>query len=116
MIDPHKSAMAERRAKIYQDAIRLFWIPVNFDQYEFNVGIQIKTDSDWSNIDLLDLSKVIDNIDDNVLQSNLLDLIIVSNLLYDYVASYYVSNDIHVNVTNFNQPVITTIYNFNQPL
>jgi hypothetical protein len=106
--------MAERRIKNSFNATRIFWLPVNFKEYEINIGVQVTNDTDLSNLDKLELSNVIDNIDDNVLQSNLLDLIVVSNLLYDYVASYYTTHDIRIDIMNFNQPVFTTIYLFKQ--
>lgn len=110
----HQASLAERRIRNSFNATRLFWLPVNFKEYEINVGIQVTNDTDLFNLDKLELSKVIDNLDDNMLQSNLLDLIMVSNLLYDYVASYYVTHDIQINIMNFNQPVFTTIYPFKQ--
>lgn len=110
----HQTALAELRLKNSFNATRLFWLPVNFKEYEINVGIQVTNDTDLSNLDNLDLSKVIDNIDDAMLKSNLLDLIVVSNLLYDYVASYYITHDIQINIMNFNQPVFTTTYRFKQ--
>lgn len=112
MIDPHQAALAERRLKISINSVRLFWMPVSFKEYEINVGVQVTNDDDISNLDKLELSKVIDNIDETMLKSNLLDLIIVSNLLYDYVASYYTTHDIHIDIMNFNQPVFTTTYLF----
>ena len=114
MSDQHQTAMAERRIKNSFNATRIFWLPVNFKEYEINIGVQVTNDTDLSNLDKLELSNVIDNIDDNVLQSNLLDLIVVSNLLYDYVASYYTTHDIRIDIMNFNQPVFTTIYLFKQ--
>lgn len=111
-MDPHQAALAERRLKTSINAVRLFWMPVSFKEYEINVGVQVTNDDDISNLDKLELSKVIDNIDETMLKSNLLDLIIVSNLLYDYVASYYTTHDIHIDIMNFNQPVFTTTYLF----
>lgn len=113
-MDPHQAALAERRLKNSFDAVRLFWLPVNFKEYEINVGVQVTNDEDIINLDRLELSKVIDSIDDSVLQSNLLDLIVVSNMLHDYVASYYHTHDIHIDIMNFNQPVFTTNYFFKQ--
>jgi len=110
----HQVALAELRLRNSFNAIRLFWLPVSFKEYEINVGIQVTNDTDLSNLDNLDLSKVIDNIDETMLKSNLLDLIVVSNLLYDYVASYYITHDIQINIMNFNQPVFTTTYRFKQ--
>lgn len=113
-MDPHQTALAERRLKISFEAVRLFWLPVNFKEYEINVGVQVTNDEDIINLDKLELSKVIDNIDESVLQSNLLDLIVVSNTLYDYVASYYTTHNINIDIMNFNQPVFTTTYFFKQ--
>lgn len=114
MSDQHQIALAELRLKNSLNATRLFWLPVNFKEYQINVGIQVTNDTDLSNLDNLDLSNVIDNIDDAMLKSNLLELIVVSNLLYNYVASYYTTHDIHIDIMNFNQSVFTTTYRFKQ--
>lgn len=114
MNEQHLTALAELKIRNSFNAIRLFWMPVNFKDFEINVGIQITCDQDISNLNDLDLTKVIDGIDETMLQSNLLDLILVSNLLYDYVANYYTTHDIHIDIMNFNQPVFTTTYRFKQ--
>lgn len=114
-MDQHEYATFERRVKTVNMAVRMFWIPVDFKEYMINVGVQIKNEQDVENLGMLDLSKSLDTISQDVVQSNILELIMVSDALYNYIADYYVSHDIHVEVTNFNQPVLSTIYQFNKP-
>ena len=115
-MDQHDYARLEKKIKVASSAARLFWIPVDFKEYMINVGVQVKNEQDVQNLGTLDLSKSLDTISQTELQSNVLELIMVSDALYNYIADYYVSHDIHVEVTNFNQPVLSTIYKFNQPL
>lgn len=115
-MDQHDYARLEKKVKIATGATRLFWIPVDFKEYMINVGVQVKNEQDVQNLGMLDLSKSLDGISQVELQSNVLELIMVSDAIYNYIADYYVSHDIHVEVTNFNQPVLSTIYQFNQPL
>lgn len=118
-MNQHDYARFEHKKKTIDNSVRLFWIPISFKEYDINVGIQLKNREDIENLAQLaqlDLSKTVDNYQQTVLESNLVELITVSDLLYNYVADYYRSHDIHVDVTNLNQPVLSTIYNFNQSL
>jgi hypothetical protein len=115
-MDQHEYARLEKKIKVASNSTRLFWIPVDFKEYMINVGVQVKNEQDVQNLSTLDLSKSLDTISQTELQSNVLELIMVSDALYNYIADYYASHDIHVEVTNFNQPVLSTIYKFNQPL
>lgn len=115
-MEQHDYARFEHKMKTAANSVRLFWIPVSFKDYDINVGIQLKNREDIENLAQLDLSKTVDNYQQTVLESNLVELITVSDLVYNYVADYYRSHDIHVDVTNLNQPVLSTIYNFNQSL
>ena len=115
-MEQHDYARFEHKMKTVANSVRLFWIPLSLKEYDINIGIQLKTSEDIENLAQLDLSKTVDNYQQTVLESNLVELITVSDLLYNYVADYYQSHDIHVDVTNLNQPVLSTIYNFNQSL
>ena len=115
-MDQHDYAGFERRVKVINTSTRLFWIPVDFKEYMINVGVQVKNEKDVALLSMLDLTKSLDSISQDVIQSNILELIMVSDTLYNYIASYYTSHDIHVEVTNFNQPVLSTIYQSNPPL
>ena len=115
-MDQHDYARLERKIKTANSSVRLFWIPVDFKEYMINVGIQVTNEQDVQHLSILDLSSLIDTHSQNELQSNVLELIMISDALYNYIADYYESHDIHVMVTNFNQPVLSTIYKFNQPL
>lgn len=112
-MDPHDLAMAERRAKTINAAVRIFWLPTQFKDYEINIGIQITNNDDIAQLDSLDVSKMIDTIDQSNVQSNILELMMVSDVIYNYVANYYVKHDIQVNIMNFGQPVLSINYPFN---
>jgi hypothetical protein len=115
-MDQHDYARLERKIKTANNSVKLFWIPVDFKEYMITVGVQVKNEQDIQNLGALDLSSSLDRISQGEIQSSVLELITVSDILYNYVADYYESHDIHVEVTNFNQPVLSTIYKFNQPL
>lgn len=116
IMDQHDYAKLEQKIKTAANSVRLFWIPVDFKEYMINVGVQVKNEQDVENLGMLDLSNSLDSISQVELQSNVLELIMVSDALYNYIADYYESHDIHVQVTNFNQPVLSTIYQSNPPL
>jgi hypothetical protein len=115
-MDQHQYAAFERRVKTVNTAVRMFWIPVDFKEYMINVGVQVKNEQDVEHLSMLDLTKSLDNISQDVVQSNILELILVSDTLYHYIASQYTSHDVTVDVTNFNQPVLSTTYPANPPL
>jgi len=103
----------DQKIKMTASATRIFWVPVNFKDYEINVGIQLKNDNDVSQLSNLDLFGLLDTVDQTSVQSNVLELIMISDVLYNYVADYYTQHDVHVNIMNFGQPVLSTNYLFN---
>lgn len=115
MNDQREMALMEHRIRVMDQAKRLFWIPVDYLDYVFHVGIQIFDTRDVEIITKLELSKVVDLYIKDELQSNLVDLIIISNTLYKHVANYCDHHDIHIDIMNYNQPVLSTIYLNNPP-
>ena len=115
-MDPqHLYARFEHKRKTAAAATRLCWISIDYEEDLINVGIQVKNEQDVKNLSILDLPKIVDNIHQDGVQSNILELIKVSDALYKHIADHYESHDIHIEVTNSNQPVLSTIYHFNNP-
>jgi len=114
-MDQHEYAIFERRVKAVNTATRMCWIPVDFKTYTINVGIQIKNEQDVENLSMLDLSKSLDNISQNVVQYNILELIMISDKLYGEIVNYYTTHNVNIEIVNLNQPVLSTNY-LNPPL
>jgi hypothetical protein len=113
MNEQHRAALNERRIRSIEQASRLIWYPVNFCEHVFNIGISVSNNRDLETFSELDSSKLLDKLPQDSVISNSLDLIMISDHLFQAVTEHYTNHNITIDVMFFDQTVLSTTYNFN---
>jgi hypothetical protein len=113
MNEQHRAALNEHRIRSIEQATRLIWYPINFQEHVFNIGIVVSNNQDLEIFSELDSSKLLDKLPQDSVISNTLDLIMFSDHLFRAITEHYIHHNIKINVMFFDQTVLSTNYNFN---
>jgi len=105
------AARAEICDKLVNQAKRMFWIPAAYKKYEIQIGLEVVTEQDLEHVSHIDITKFLDQTAEEQVQSDLLDLIMISNSIYKYIAYFYTDREIKIEITSLNQPVFSTTFN-----
>lgn len=145
MIEQHEQALAEQRARIKDKAKRMIWVTFNKegihrypaastdpklasgDEYDvsflgmphrhifhFTVGIQVfHNDRD---IEFIQFKRWLENLyKEGTLELNFKSCEMISDDLYDVIASRYTGRDVEITVSEDNENGATICYNTTQP-
>lgn len=109
MIEQRKTALRERALRVIADSYTVKWTNLVRGDTAFNIAIQIHSELDIENLQVLELSKTLDNYYAGVVHSNA-ELIEICDQLYEHIAYHYTRHDVHIDIVNNNQPVLSTTY------